>query len=141
MSNDTGDDRAGFIAYPFGYLFGVVEDTSHGDALASDLERAGFSTETLMRFTGEEGATRIDASGKGHGLFARAVRTLQYSDDSRLHAEIYEREAIAGHEVIGVRAPTTEEKGRARELYAQHGARVVVYYGPTGRTESMAAPE
>ena len=98
-------DRSDFIAYPSGYIFAVIDDPGDSEELERELAEDGFDRSELLCLTGEEGARRIDASGRGHGLFARLVRLLEYTDDSRLHAEEYERQARAGHLVVGVHAP------------------------------------
>jgi hypothetical protein len=131
----TQEDR--FIHYPAGYVFGVVDDHANAEALVSELKQAGFDETELMRFTGEEGAERIDASGEHHGMFARLVRRLHVADDSTMHAEEYEREARAGHCVIGVHAPTEDEKARARELVKARHAHFINYYSPGGFTETL----
>jgi hypothetical protein len=129
------DDR--FIRYPAGYLFGVVDDRAQAEALLGELHEAGFEEAELLHFTGERGAERIDGSGEQHGLFARLVRLLEYADDSRLHAEQYEREARAGHCVIGVHAPEKNEKARSRELLKARGAHFINYYSRHNTTESL----
>lgn len=131
------EQKDSFIHYPAGYLFGVVDDQASGEALVSELEQAGFDKSELMRFTGEEGAERIDASGEQHGMFGRLVRLLHVADDSTMHAEEYEREARAGHCVIGVHAPTDKQKAGARELLKAHHARFVNYYSTHGTTETL----
>jgi hypothetical protein len=65
------------------------------------------------------------------------VRLLEYSDDSRLHADQYEREARAGHCVIGVHAPDTGARERARALLKERGGRFINYYGKWGFTETL----
>jgi len=90
-----------------------------------------------MRFTGEAGAAHIDASGEGHGLFARLRRFLQHSDESREHAEQYEREARDGRCVIGVRAETNDRREVARAELKKHGGRFINYYSPHGFVEVL----
>ncbi len=131
------DEQDRFIHYPAGYIFGVVDDRADAETLIADLEAAGFDKAELMRFTGEEGAEHIDASGEQHGLFARLVRLLHTADDSTMHAEEYEREARAGHYVIGVHAPSDTEKAKARELVKARRAHFINYYSPHGTTETL----
>ncbi len=129
--------RDEFIAYPSGYIFAVIENPADSEELEDELVESGFDRDDILCLTGEEGARRIDASGREHGLFARLVRFLEYTDDSRLHAEEYERQARAGHLVVGVHAPNTETRERARALLKGRGGRFINYYSRGGFTETL----
>ncbi len=137
MTAERPKNEHEFIAYPTGYLFAVVDDRTNADALVRELEEAGVERSAMLRFTGEEGARRIDASGTDHGILARLLRLLEYADDSRLQAEAYEREARAGHCVIGVHAPETDRRDHLRALVKAHGGHTINYYSPAGFTETL----
>lgn len=137
MTSERSGDDGEFIAYPAGYVIGVVEDPGEGDRVAAELRSSGFEESGLLRFTGERGARRIDPTGAEHGLLARLIRFLEYSDDSRQQAEAYAEESRAGHCVIAVHAPEDEERERAREVLKAHGGRFINYYSPHGFTETL----
>jgi hypothetical protein len=130
-------DKSDFIAYPYGYIFAVIDDPSEAEGLERQLAEDGFDRDEMLCLTGEEGARRIDASGRGHGLFARLVRLLEYTDDSRLHAEAYEREARAGRCVMGVHAPNSEQREHVRAALKERGGHFINYYSRGGFTETL----
>ncbi len=137
MMNEDQQDSEEFVAYPAGYIFGIIDDRDDAERLMTELTAAGVERSAVLRFTGGEGARRIDASGTEHGILARVIRFLEYADDSRIQAEEYARQARSGHCVIGVHAPTHDERERARGLLKSRGGHFINYYSSGGFTEVL----
>lgn len=113
--------------YPNGSVVGVLADPAAAEALRSDLDSAGFTSEVLH---GEAGLARIDVEGTEHGSGGRWLRWLQsiFSEDAD-DARRYQEHLQAGRAVIGVNVGDDEAaKGRAAAALRAAGADDVRYY-------------
>jgi len=124
--NETSD----FIYYPTDKVVVIVDDPDDAEAAVSDLEVAGFTAEEIEVLTGEEGAHRIDPTGRKHGLVPRIVRSIQklgnYESD---HVRRHEQELLAGHFGIGVTAKKEEDREKVRHILKSHNGHFINFYG------------
>ena len=98
-------------------------------ATAEALAGAGIPADQVFVLCGEEGAKRLDPTGRHHGLKGRLVRLTQaitaYGDmirDDGLYLE-------AGGVLIIVPARDGDERERAQRVLRQHGASAMRYFG------------
>jgi hypothetical protein len=125
-ANETSD----FIYYPTDKVVGIIDDPDDAEAALSDLEVAGFTAEEIEVLTGEEGAHRIDPTGRKHGVLPRIVRCIQklgnYESD---HVTRHEQELLAGHFGIGVTAKKEEDREKVRDILKSHNGHFINFYG------------
>jgi hypothetical protein len=126
----SGKETSDFIYYPTDKVVGIIDDPDDAEAALSDLEVAGFTAEEIEVLTGEEGAHRIDPTGRKHGLLPRIVRSIQklgnYESD---HVMRHEQELLAGHFGIGVTAKKEEDRERVRQILKAHNGHFINFYG------------
>jgi hypothetical protein len=98
-------------------------------ATAEALAGAGIPADEVFVLCGEEGARRLDPSGRHHGLKGRLVRLTQaitaYGDMIRDDASYLE----AGGVLIIVPAHDGDERERAQRVLRHHGASAMRYFG------------
>jgi hypothetical protein len=125
-ANETSD----FIYYPTDKVVGIIDDPDDAEAALSDLEVAGFTVEEIEVLTGEEGAHRIDSTGRKHGVLPRIVRSIQklgnYESD---HVIRHEQELLAGHFGIGVTAKKEQDRERVKQILKAHNGHFINFYG------------
>jgi hypothetical protein len=125
-ANETSD----FIYYPTDKVIGIIDDPDDAEAALTDLEAAGFTADEIEVLTGEEGAHRIDPTGRKHGLLPRIVRSIQklgnYESD---HVRRHEQELLAGHFGIGVTAKKEEAREKVRDILKSHNGHFINFYG------------
>jgi hypothetical protein len=86
--------------------------------------------------TGEEGARRIDPSGRSHGLLARIWRSIQFATmDALPDAGRYAAAAQEGRFVLAVRAEDEARRAKLVEILERHGGHFINYYGKLTTTE------
>jgi hypothetical protein len=124
---NTGEE--GFLAYPQGYIFAIVDDRSEAGAVVTDLQDAGFSVDDILTFAGPDGAESLDSSGKEHGLTARLIRFVESRFAEMDHLKEYQAAVERGSVVIGVHADGDERRQRATEAVLAHDVRFVHAFG------------
>ena len=123
-------DNSDFIFYPTNKVVGIIDDPSDCKAALHDLRDAGFTASDIEVLTGEEGAHRIDPTGKEHGLLARFVRFLDKAGDvDSDHIKRHEQEMLAGHFGIGVSAKEPEAREKVLEILKSHNGHFINFYG------------
>jgi hypothetical protein len=116
--------------YPFDHVFAIVDDHDAADAVLNELTEMGVSEDDIAVLTGDEGAARIDASGKKHGLLGRLWRAIQFTTmDAMPDAQRYEEAAAAGNFVFAVRASEEERRNLVHQILRKHEAHFINYYG------------
>jgi diadenosine tetraphosphate (Ap4A) HIT family hydrolase len=125
--------------YARGHVFGLVNRVtglvdSEDEAMATvrALEEGGVATDDIEIFVGEQGARRLDLSGREHGRFIRLLRKLEAAvgDESAPNHRIDEA-LRRGATLLSVKVHRkNDEKARAlRILQALHGYEIH-YWGP-----------
>ncbi len=119
-----------FIAYPSNKVVGFIDDPSDTQAALRDLNAAGFTADEIEVLTGEQGARRIDVTGREHGPLARIVRSIQkLGDYESKHVRRHEKELLAGHFGIGVTAKRESDRQKVWQILKSHNGHFINYYG------------
>ena len=129
---ESGDreERSDFISYPTDKVIGFVNDPSDAQAAVRDLEAAGFTADEIEVLTGEEGAHRIDVTGRKHRMRARIVRSIQkLGNYESEHLKRHEEELLAGHFGIGVTAKQQKDREQARQILKSNNGYFINFYG------------
>jgi hypothetical protein len=133
VANHPPIDKEGtpnFISYPSNKVVGFIDDPNDAQAALRDLKEAGFKTDEIEVLTGEEGARRIDVTGREHGPLARIVRSIQkLGDYESEHVKRHEQELLAGHFGIGVTAEEGRDREEVRRIPKSHNGHFINYYG------------
>jgi hypothetical protein len=136
VSSTTGsafshaEEKPDFIAYPTNKVIGFIDDPSDAQAALRDLNAAGFTADEIEVLTGEEGARRIDVTGREHGLLARIVRSIQkLSNYESEHIKRHEQELLAGHFGIGVTPKRESDREQIAQILKSHNGHFINYYG------------
>ena len=129
--------------YAGGHLFalvnrvtGLLDSEAEVTATVRALEEDGVATDDIDIFTGEQGARRLDLSGREHGRAVRLLRTLEAAvgDEGETNHRIDEalREGADPAMRQGSQQRKSDEKAHAvRVLKALH-AHEIHYWGPWG---------
>jgi len=123
-------EKPGFIPYPSNKVVGFIDDPNDAQAALRDLNAAGFKAAEIEFLTGDEGARRIDVTGRKHGPLARIVRSIQkLGDYESKHLRRHEQELLAGHFGIGVTAKRESDRQKVRQILKSHNGHFINYYG------------
>ena len=119
-----------FLDYPTNKVIGVFADWDHARAAIDQFSAGGFTKEQIGVLCGPEGAKRLDASGREHGILAQISRFFQgFADMDDKHTKRHEQELLAGHALVAVDAPDEAARERIREVMKAHGGYFINYYG------------
>lgn len=119
-----------FLEYPTNRVVGIFADWAKTQPALQALATEGFTKEQVGVLSGPEGAKRLDASGKEHGLYATISRFFQgFADMDDQHVQRHEQELIAGHVLVLVEAADEPVRERVRALLKQHGGYFINFYG------------
>src|SRR5690606_29062516 len=113
---------------PKDHLVGVIDTRETVEKLFRELQDAGFSSEDVRVYTGEEGAEQIDPHGNEHGLVTMLKRFFQMTHVDFDFEHYYANEAAAGHYVVTVHCPEDEQRQVAQRLMMAHGSRNTHYF-------------
>ena len=130
MTYSTLGQSGEFLDYPTNKVIGVFADWEHARAAIDRLSAGGFTQEQIGVLYGQEGARRLDASGKEHGILAQISRFFQgFADMDDKHTKRHEQELLAGHVLLYVNADDDASKERIREVMKAHGGYFINFYG------------
>jgi diadenosine tetraphosphate (Ap4A) HIT family hydrolase len=131
--------RINIDPYTRGQLFALVDRVtclldSEDAAMATvrALEEEGVATDDIDIFVGEQGARRLDLSGREHGRVVRLLRRLEAAvgDESEPYQRIDEALRLGATLLcVKVHAGQSEKARALRVLKALHG-REIHYWGP-----------
>jgi hypothetical protein len=125
-----GTEASDFIYHPTNKVVGIIDDPRDAQAAVRDLKASGFTADEIDVLTGEQGAHRIDPTGREHGTLARIVRSIQkVGNYESEHVRRHEQELLAGHFGIGVTAKQQEDREKVRQILKSHNAHFINFYG------------
>jgi len=107
----------------------AFDDHDHADAAEAFLIDAGWPMADIQVLVGQEGVERIDASGKRHGIFGRAVRVLQQLGDELNFFSTYSEELKTGAVVLLIPIHGDEQKHQAHQILTNGGGHKIVHFG------------
>ncbi|MGH2688179.1 MAG: hypothetical protein ACRDKW_05160 [Actinomycetota bacterium] len=120
---------AGLLTYPYDRIKTLIDSPDDALAAIEELAAAGWQREQIYVLCGAEGATRLDVTGRHHGLRGRVYRFMErFADDVGENLERSAAHLQAGGLWMTVPA-TDEDKEKVVEILARHGAHDLVHYG------------
>ena len=121
---------SGFIKYPTGRLYAVIDDPAAGGRVVEALVAAGVAPSRVEVLRGDTAATSFDGTGAHHGRLARLRRTLEFTlMDQMPDFAWYEAAIRDGRTVISVRTTDGDLVRKAVEVLRANGAHFVNYFG------------
>lgn len=125
----TSNKNGEFIAYPTNRVVGTIDDPGAARTAVEALLEAGFNMDEIDVLYGEEGARRLDPTGKEHGVLARVQRTVLHMNDEDEYLRHHMEDILAGHFVIMVLAKEPEKREKVREILKSHGGHFIRFFG------------
>jgi hypothetical protein len=121
---------ATFIGYPRRKVLAVFDSPAAADAAFRATTDAGINEAAIERFEGLEDADRFDATGRHHGVVARALRAMQFSLMDQLPAMAWYEAALRdGRTVLAVRTGDRSETLRTVEALKGAGGHFINRFG------------
>jgi hypothetical protein len=114
------------VYYPTGYVVAVVPDDATAQNARDALAAAGFTSDDVRLFSGEEIVGIHERFMKDRNLAQRLVGMID--SDEREARDEYLAEARAGRCLVTVHAEQEERVKTAHAALAQHGAYAVRHY-------------
>jgi len=132
------------IGYPMNRLLGVIDDPAEAAAAMAELQTSGLATSDLEILRGDEGADRVDGTGRVAGWRGRLRRAFAFTlMDQLVDFAAYERALRGGRAVVMIRVQGDVPKAAAHEIVRRHGGHFINYYGrfATEELEMWHGPE
>jgi len=107
-------------------VFDTQQDAS---AVVDELRANGFADSDIESYCGEPGVDNFDLSGSNQGLMARLLRTFRNSTYDRVILDRYEAALRTGNCLVMVHIHKTAQKTEVAQLFHQHNAHQVDYFG------------
>ena len=133
------NEKDNFLRYPTNKVVGMVSTPEELHAAILELNKAGFGEDAISVLCGEEGADRLDLTGKNHGPLARLYRFTQKA----LHLEYkefreYSQDLLSGHFLIGVKAGDEHKRAQVLQILKSNGGHRINFFG-RGYVEALAS--
>ena len=132
------------LGYPTNRLLAVIDDPAEAAAAMAELQASGIATRDLETLRGDEGADRVDGTGRVSGWRGRLQRAFAFAlMDQLVDFAAYERALRNGRAVVMVRVNGDAPKAAAHEVVKRHGGHFINYYGrfATEELEMWRGPE
>jgi hypothetical protein len=132
------------LGYPTNRLLAVIDDPAEAAAAMAELQASGIATRDLETLRGDEGADRVDGTGRVSGWGGRLRRAFAFAlMDQLVDFAAYERALRNGRAVVMVRVNGDAPKAAAYETVKRHGGHFINYYGrfATEELEMWRGPE
>jgi hypothetical protein len=131
-ADTTGARAHESVRYPTNHVLGIVDTREDAAALVSALENNGFMASEIDSRTGVERADDLHASpGRTGiaGLLLRFAERIGAADEELETKHRFEQAMRDNHFVVAVATPTEERKERASQLFREHGAHTITFFG------------
>jgi nucleotide-binding universal stress UspA family protein len=116
--------------YPKHYLMAVIDEVKEAEDTVQALRHAGIPAEDIRLFESHEVLEYAEDTEGTRGLGSRIADVFQaITSDEDAHVLIYVQEALRGHAILNVYAPTDEQVEQVRDILVAHGARTIKYFG------------
>ena len=121
----------GFVYVPKGAVTAFFPAGQSSKPALQALINAGFAGDRIEVLSGPQGAELQDADGRGHGLWARFMRSLEetFADEYALIFRAAEVMRSGGDVVALFDLPDEEKRRRAAEVLIASGGQDVTYWG------------
>jgi hypothetical protein len=116
--------------YPKHYIMAVIDEVKEAEDTVQALRHAGIPAEDIRLFESHEVLEYAEDTERTRSLGSRIADVFQaITSDEDAHVLIYVQEALRGHAILNVYAPTDEQVERVRDILVAHGARTIKYFG------------
>jgi nucleotide-binding universal stress UspA family protein len=116
--------------YPKHYIMAVIDDVKEAQDAVQSLHKAGIPAEDIRLFESHEVLEYAEHTEKTRSLGSRIADVFQaVTSDEDAHVLIYVQEALRGHAILNVYAPTDEQAERVKDILVAHHARTIKYFG------------
>lgn len=116
--------------YPKHYIMAVIDDVKEAEEAVQSLQNAGIPTEDIRLFESHEVLEYAEHTERTRSLGSRIADVFQaITSDEDAHVLIYVEEALRGHAILNVYAPTDEQVERVKNILVAHRARTIKYFG------------
>jgi len=116
--------------YPKHYIMAVIDEVKEAQDAIQSLHKAGIPTEDIRLFESHEVLEYAEHTERTRSLRSRIADVFQaITSDEDAHVLIYVEEALRGHAILNVYAPTDEQVERVKGILVAHHARTIKYFG------------
>jgi hypothetical protein len=116
--------------YPKHYIMAVIDDVKEAEDAVAQLRHAGIPAEDIRLFEHHEVLEYAENTERTRSLRSRIADVFQaITSDEDAHVLIYVEEALRGHAILNVYAPTDERAERVKNILVAHHARTIKYFG------------
>ena len=123
------DPDSDTLAFPDDTLVGIIDDPDAVEAAVGDLANSGVPEGEIQVLCCEDGARRLDPTGKRHGGLERLRRIVQnFGDEDREHVRRQADEMRAGRFLVTAPAEGREERDRLAGILKERGGRFINHY-------------
>lgn len=121
----------GYRFSPHRYVTAIFETRDELIPVIEDLTRNGFDDDQIEVFVGDEGAHKLDVTGKNHGIVVRLLRNMEefFTDETDHLARTDETIRQGGFAVEVFTGGDLEKKADAARILKAHDALEVFYWG------------
>jgi nucleotide-binding universal stress UspA family protein len=103
--------------YPMHYIMAVIDDVKEAEDAVAQLRHAGIPTEDIRLFESHEVLEYAENTERTRSLRSRIADVFQaITSDEDAHVLIYVEEALRGHAILNVYAPTDEQVERVKDI-------------------------
>ena len=108
----------------------VIDDVKEAQDAVEALRLAGIPAEDIRLFESQEVLEYAEHTERTRSLGTRIADVFQaITSDEDAHVLIYVEEALRGHAILNVYAPTDEQVERVKDILVAHHARNIKYFG------------
>lgn len=120
-----------FQIYPTRRVVAIIDSKLDADSAVSDLIAAGFNDSLIDESVGSDGFSFLDPDGVNHGFINKFMRKWQLigQGEELDYINRVKYNLNAGHAIVSIPAPTTNDRLRISEIMHNHHATDVRYYG------------
>lgn len=116
--------------YPKHYIMAVIDEVKEAEDAVQALSHAGIPEEDIRLFESHEVLEHAEHTEQTRSLGSRIADVFQsVTSDEDTHVLFYVEEALRGHAILNVYAPTDEQAERIKDILVAHHARAIKYFG------------
>jgi Universal stress protein family len=121
--------RPGAVA-PRHYMMAIIDDVKEAQDAVQALRHADIPAEDIRLFERHEIIEYAEHTERTRNLRSRIADVFQaFTSDEDAHVLIYVEEALRGHAILNVYAPTFEQAERVKAILVDHHTRIIKYFG------------
>ena len=133
------NEKDNFLRYPTNKVVGMFSAPQELHAAILQLNKAGFGEDAIGVLCGEEGADRLDLTGKDHGPVARLYRFAEKAVDLEYKEfREYWGELQSGHFLIGVKAGDKDKRAQVFQILKSNGGHRINFFS-RGYVQELAS--